>query len=285
MSPRRVALVTGASSGIGLRAAVALARDGVRVFAGMRDVSRAADLIDAATQARVTVEPVAIDVRDEAAVREVVARLERDAGRLDVVVNSAGVLWSGFAEDTSADELREQFETNFFGVANVCRAVIPGMRSRWYGRILNVSSLGGRVASPMFSGYDASKFAVEGYSEALRHELRAAGVFVSLIEPGMVPTRMVRHAWRRSDASADPQGANAVATARLERLFQVGAGWSHQTTSADAVARVIARAASARTPRLRYVVGLDAYATLWLSRAAPQAWELWNAWLARPETR
>lgn len=282
MSPRRIALVTGASSGIGLHAAVALAASGMRVFAGMRDVSRAADLNDAAHQARLTVEPVAIDVRDEAAVQEVVARIERDAGRLDVVVNSAGVLWSGFAEDTTSDELREQFETNFFGVAHVCRAVIPGMRSRWYGRIVNVSSLGGRVASPMFSAYDASKFAVEGYSESLRHELVASGVYVSLVEPGMVPTRMVRHAWRRTAASADPHGPNASATARLERLFQAGAGLSHQTSSPDAVAQVICRAAGARVPRLRYVVGLDAHATLWMSRAAPRMWELWNAWLARP---
>lgn len=282
MSTRRVALVTGASSGIGLRTAVKLGRTGLRVYAGMRDLSRQGALREAARQAGVEIEPILLDVRDEAAVNDVVARIERDARRLDVVVNNAGVLWSGFAEDMSSDELRAQFETNFFGVTHVCRAVIPGMRSRWYGRIVNVSSVGGRVASPMFSAYDASKFAVEGYSEALRHELRTAGVFVSLIEPGMVPTHLVRRGWHRADASTRVEGRNHVATERLERLFRIGAGVAHQTVDPDRVATVITRAATARTPRLRYVVGADARATLFLAAAAPRAWELWSAWLARP---
>src|ERR1700733_9888901 len=169
----RVVLVTGTSSGFGRAIAAALARDGHRVFASTRG-----------SDAAVPGAPhVTLDVTDAASVADCVAAV-MNAGRIDVLINNAGLGIAGAIEDTSDDEAHAQFDANFFGMHRMCRAVLPHMRQQGGGFIINMSSLAGQIAIPFQGFYSASKFAIEGYTEALRMEVRSFGVRVSMIEPG-----------------------------------------------------------------------------------------------------
>lgn len=278
---KRVAVVTGASSGFGLLTAVELARRGFRVFATMRDLDRAGALRKALAAAETRAELVRLDVLDPASIAAAVAEVEGQAGRIDVLVNNAGIMVTGFAEDVTEQELRDQFETNFFGTVRVTKAVVAGMRERYYGRIINVSSLGGRLANPMFSAYHSSKFALEGYSEALRHELRPYGVFVTLVEPGLFPTGLFANNWQVAGRSGDPASPHFGASQRLVAAFRAGIGFA-SLADPSRVARTIATAAEAPRPKLRYVVGIDALLTVALAKAAPRWWEWYMAALACP---
>lgn len=277
----RIAVITGASSGFGLLTTVELARRGFRVFATMRDLGRADRLRQALADDKVQAELVELDVRSPESVAAAIAEIERRAGRIDVLVNNAGIMVTGFCEDLSEQELREQFETNFFGAIRVTKAVIPGMRERCFGRIVNVSSLGGRLANPMFAAYHSSKFALEGWSEALRHELRPYNVYVSLVEPGLFPTGLFKDNWSVAGRSGDPQSPNFGASQRLVAAFRVGIGFA-SLADPSTVARTIATAATCRQPKLRYLVGLDAKLTYGFARLFPRWWEAYMAALTCP---
>src|SRR5712691_4854900 len=174
----KVALVTGVSSGIGKATAVRLAAMGFRTFGTVRT--------DIAVDANV--ERIRLDVRDDRSVEDGVAKVLELAGRIDVLVNNAGLALIGPAEETSIDEARGLFETNFFGLLRMTQAVLPAMRSQRSGRIVNISSVVGFLPAPYMSIYAASKHAVEGYSESLDHEVRGFGVRVSVVEPGFTRT-------------------------------------------------------------------------------------------------
>jgi len=171
----RVVLVTGASSGFGHAIAKALATKGDRVFGAAR--SAAAGAADGFTS-------LAMDVTQDDSVAACVAAVVATAGRIDAVINNAGIGIAGAIEDTSAAEAHAQFETNFFGTHRVCRAVLPQLRAQGAGVIINMSSLAGRIALPFQAFYSATKFAIEAYTEALRMEVRPFGIAVSMIEPG-----------------------------------------------------------------------------------------------------
>ena len=171
----KVVLITGASSGIGQACARHLARRGYQVFGTSRRPQAGAEE---------PFEMIPMDVTDEDSVRQGVATVLARAGRLDAVVNNAGFGFGGAVEDTSIDEAQELFETNFFGTLRVCRAVLPHMRERRAGTIVNVSSLAGLIAQPFVGMYCATKFAIEGVTEALRMEVRPFGIHVVMIEPG-----------------------------------------------------------------------------------------------------
>ncbi|HET6345023.1 MAG TPA: SDR family oxidoreductase, partial [Myxococcota bacterium] len=187
-STPRVVLITGCSSGFGLLSAVRLARQGHRVFASMRDLERAAPLQAAARDAGVAVDLLQLDVGDPASRQRAISDIRGAAGRIDVLINNAGQALGGFFEDVDLDELRAQFEVNFFAVAALSRAVLPMMRAQGHGRIINISSVSGLVAQPSVSAYCASKFALEGLSEAMRHELLPYNIHVVLVEPGSYRT-------------------------------------------------------------------------------------------------
>lgn len=267
----KLAVVTGASSGFGLLASVELARRGMRVCATMRDLGRAAALEQALRDAGVSARTVELDVVKPASVDRAFADIEHTDGPVDILVNNAGYALGGFVEDLSMAELREQLETNFFGLVQVTKRVIPGMRERRSGRIINITSISGRVALPGLGAYAASKFAVEGLSEALRHELRPHGVFVSVVEPGSYRTdiwdRNRRVAARTLDESSPNRAATQRLTERIDRRVATALG------DPQDVARAIANVATARRPRLRYLVGKDAIAELVVNRALP-----WRAW-------
>jgi NAD(P)-dependent dehydrogenase (short-subunit alcohol dehydrogenase family) len=237
---RRVVLITGASSGIGQACARRLARRGYRVFGTSRWPQAGAEE---------PFEMIAMDVTDADSVQEGVATIVARSGRLDVVANNAGFGFAGAVEDTSIEEAREIFETNFFGVLRVCRATLPYMRERRAGTIINISSLSGLIAQPFQGMYSATKFALEGVSEALRTEVRPFGIHVVLVEPG--DTRTAFTANRRQTAAsqkASPYAENAQrALAVVERDEQAG-------IPPERVARLVEHILRQRSPRLRYPV-------------------------------
>lgn len=186
----KVVLITGTSSGFGFITAVHLASKGHHVYATMRDIRKKDFLISEAGKEGGKLKVLELDVTKPSTITSVIKVIATDHGYLDAVVNNAGYGLGGFFEDLTEDEIRQQMEVNFFGVQNVSRAVIPLMRSRRKGRIINISSIAGLNASPCFGAYNASKWALEGFSESLYHELKLFNIDVCLIEPGTYKTKI-----------------------------------------------------------------------------------------------
>ena len=252
-----VVLVTGAATGIGRATAELLSRRGHRVFGTSRDPSR--------VSAPEGIEMVALDVTvGESVAAGVRAVLER-AGRVDALVNNAGYGLLGAAEETSHEEFAAQLDTNFVGAVRTTAAVLPHLRRQGAGKIVNVSSLGGTAALPYTAAYAASKFALEGYSEALRHELLPFGVYVSLVSPTNVRTETLATS-NRVVAAAHP--AYAAARERFVSAFKAD-GSASRVLPGD-VAEVIARAIEHPRPRLRHPIGMQARLIPLLKAVLPQ---------------
>ena len=217
--PDKVALVTGSSSGIGLLTAIELANNGFKVIASMRDLGRRDRLDQAASAAGVSdkLDVQRLDVSEFAAMPAFAEKLVGDYGRLDVLVNNAGFAVAGFAEDVKLDELRQQFETNFFGHVALTKAVLPIMRQQGSGHIIMVSSISGLHGAFSVSSYAASKFALEGWSESLRLEVNALGIKVVLVEPGAYKTDI----WDRN-ASSRKRWMAALPTVSVARSLRNG---------------------------------------------------------------
>jgi len=233
-------LITGCSSGIGLLTARLFAERGWTVAATARNAGALAGL---AARGVLT---LALDVLDEASIAAAVGETEARCGAIDVLVNNAGYGVFGPLEGLSAEQLERQFRVNVFGAAAMIRHALPGMRARRQGTIINMSSIGGRIATPYFSAYYASKFAIEGLSESLRYELKAHGVRVKLIEPAHFKSDFIDRSLQWATHSAyEPQVSNMRA-------------WVTQSASkappADPVAAMILKAATDRSDRLRYPV-------------------------------
>ncbi|WP_026556260.1 SDR family NAD(P)-dependent oxidoreductase [Arthrobacter sp. 35W] len=194
-----IALVTGTSSGMGLHAAVELARRGFTVVATMRDVGRAQPLRDAAAEAGVTVEVRALDVVDHAAAARVVEGIIADFGGIDVLVNNAGRGCVGTAEQLDMQQVRDQLDVNYLAPVNLAKLVLPGMRERGSGRILTVTSVGGVVGQPFADAYCGAKFAVEGFMQSLAVVAERFGVLVSVVEPAAVSSSFVGNVDRPDD--------------------------------------------------------------------------------------
>src|SRR5580700_12194173 len=188
----KIAVVTGASSGFGLLTSIELAKAGFRVVATMRDLGRRERLEQAAAAAGVAaqLDIRALDVTDFDSLPGFVDAVVRDHGRLDVLMNNAGFAVAGFLEDIKLDELRRQFETNFFGAVAMTKAALPTMRRQHSGHIIMVSSIGGLLGSVSVSSYSASKHALDGWSESLRLKINSLGIKVVLIEPGAFQTEI-----------------------------------------------------------------------------------------------
>jgi len=250
-----VVLITGCSSGFGMLAATEFARRGDVVYASMRDTLKSGPLLDEARAAGVSVHVIPLDVTDPESVKAAVADVVAREGRIDVLVNNAGIGMHGPVEEAEDDETIRLFETNVFGLLRVTRAVVPQMRAQQSGAIVNVSSLAGKVSSPFGGLYSATKHAVEALSDALYFELHPFGVRVAVVEPGGFETRFGdnRIMERRFNA--------ASAYADLERRF--GERQSRLPGTGEAadprdVARAIVDAATTEQPRRRYLVGKDA---------------------------
>ena len=184
---QRIAVVTGSSSGIGFETSLTLARNGFYTYATVRKLDEGSKQItDIAKKEDLPLQAIQLDVNNEKSVIEGINRISEEKERIDVIVNNAGFDLMGPLEETSMDEIKAQFETNFFGTTRVIQNVVPIMRKQRGGRIVNIASVGGRIAVPFHSGYHGTKFAVEGLSESIKYELEPFGIKIILIEPGAV---------------------------------------------------------------------------------------------------
>lgn len=246
----KVAIVTGASSGIGGSAALELARLGYIVYAGARRVDRMEHLRASG------IRPIGLDVTDEASVTAVVAQVIGEEGRIDVLVNNAGYGSYGSVEEVSMEEGRRQFDVNLFGAIRLTQLVIPHMREQRSGRIINVTSIGGKIYSPLGGWYHGTKFALEGMSDVLRGELRPFGIDVVVIEPGAIKTEWSGIA-AESVLEVSGSGPYAKSARRLAATFG-GGGMADRASDPSVIATVIAKAATTPRPKTRYAAGAGA---------------------------
>jgi NAD(P)-dependent dehydrogenase (short-subunit alcohol dehydrogenase family) len=254
----KTALVTGASSGIGEATARRLLADGYKVFVAARRVDRMANLASLGA----TLLP--LDLTDDASIVAAVATIKTAAGRLDVLVNNAGYGSYGALEDVPLDEARRQFEVNVFGLARLCQLVLPMMRAQKSGKIVNVTSIGGKIWEPLGSWYHATKYAVEGLSDCLRVEVGRLGIDVVVIEPGAIRTEWAGIA-REGLLQMSGNGAYAEQARRHARMLAT-ADTSNLASPPEVVAKTILRAVSARRPKTRYATGGGARTILFLNK-------------------
>jgi short-subunit dehydrogenase len=244
----KTVLITGATSGIGRTTALHLAREGHHVIASGRKVGELAKLKAEANELRL--DTVSLDVTSAASIAAAVAEVDRltDGRGIDVLVNNAGFGVLGPTSEIPESEIRRQYETNVFGLMNVTHAFLPRMMERRSGRIINVSSVGGRLTLPFFGVYNSTKYAVESMSDAMRYELRAFGVDVVLVEPGIIRTNFEATAVNNLDQFK--AGPYAAAISRYEQMSKMADRFA---SNPIVIAKAIARAAKARRPRARYV--------------------------------
>jgi NAD(P)-dependent dehydrogenase (short-subunit alcohol dehydrogenase family) len=264
----RTALITGASSGFGLLTSVTLAERGWRVLATMRDLNRREKLETAARNSGVLeqIEFHALDIKNSDQIAATAELIAKRTEPLHALVNNAGFAVPGFAEDITDAELREQFDTNFFGSVSVTRALLPQMRLQGFGHVVMVSSISGRLGFPGVSSYAASKFALEGWTETLRYEMKRLGIQVVLVEPGSFATDIWTRNAKLTAGLQDPTSANASRVPAWRSRIEQGA---KDRANPQVVANVIARVLETPHPKLRYVVGKDARMVLMMRRILP----------------
>jgi NAD(P)-dependent dehydrogenase (short-subunit alcohol dehydrogenase family) len=264
----RTALITGSSSGFGLLTSVTLAKRGWYVLATMRDVGRREKLESAAREAGVLerIQVHALDVTKADQIAEMAELVSKRGEPLHALVNNAGFAVPGFAEEVTDAELRDQFETNFFGAAAVTRAILPQMRRQGFGHVVMVSSISGRTGFPGVSSYVASKFALEGWTETLRYEMAALGIKVAIVEPGSFETDIWTRNAKLTAKMSDAASPNVARLARWQTRIDESA---KNRASPQRVADLIARILEAREPKLRYVIGRDARMGLLMRKVLP----------------
>lgn len=253
---KKVAVVTGSSSGIGYETALSLARNGFYTYATMRNLNKSKEIIENARNAGLPLKVLELDVASDDSVFKSIANIYGERGRIDVIVNNAGYALVGTVEDLSMEELRGQFETNFFGAVRVIKAVLPQMRKQRSGTIVNITSMGGRIAIPLDPAYHATKFALEGLSESMQYETSPFGIRIIVIEPGVVSSnfysglKMAKMSVDQSNPSPYSQMLQGIEKAAGQML-------KYAIPPAE-VAKVIVNAVSSENPDFRYIVGDDA---------------------------
>ncbi|HEY7078803.1 MAG TPA: SDR family oxidoreductase [Nitrososphaeraceae archaeon] len=256
MQNEKVALVTGSSSGIGFETAVMLANAGFKTYASMRNLDKSKTIREIADKENLPLHAVHLDVNDDGSVKDAITKIVTAEHRLDVLVNNAGYGLFGSVEDTSIEEIKAQFETNFFGVVRVTQQVLPVMRKQKSGKIVNVSSVGGRIGLPALSAYHSTKFALEGLSESIAFELEPFGIRVIIIEPGVIRTNILNSSISAKKAQ-DPNSPYFSLTQKLDNSFKTMMA-SPTSSPPQEVSKVILQAISSENPLLRYTVGDDA---------------------------
>lgn len=264
-TPSKAVLITGCSTGIGRATALRLAKAGWPVWATARRLETVQDLTSSGCRV------LALDVCDDASMEAAVTTVEREHGAVGVLVNNAGYGQEGAFEETPMSEVRRQFETNVFGLIRLCQLVLPGMRRQRWGKIVNLSSVGGKLTLPGGSFYHATKYAVEALSDGLRFEVGGFGVDVVIIEPGPIKTRFgatAIAAVERVQQSDSPYAKfNAEVAGKIHDALE---GWmSVAAGDADSVARAIERGITAGRPRTRYPITAAARSMMFLRRWLP----------------
>ena len=266
----KAVLITGCSTGIGRATAKHLAQKGHTVYATARRVESIQDLEEHGCKL------LRLDVTDEESMRSAVAAVEEQEGAVGALVNNAGYSLSGAVESVSMEEVRRQFETNVMGLIRMCQLVLPGMREQRSGRIVNISSMGGKVTFPGGGIYHSTKFAVEGVSDVLRFESRGFGIHVAIVEPGLIRTEFGHAAVAALDQATPDEGAyakfNAAVRATTAGAYEGMA--SRMAAEPVAVARAIEKAITRRRPRTRYRITFGARLLMGMRKFMPdRAWD------------
>jgi len=248
----KVALVTGSSSGIGFETALALARENYFTYASMRNTSKAGKIQEIAKKENLNLKVIEIDVDKEDSIKSAVKKIQEQKGRIDVLVNNAGYGLFGCIEDITMDELKAQFQTNFFGVVSLIQEIAPIMRNQGSGIIVNVSSVAGRIGFPGTPAYISSKFALEGLSECMRYELSPFGIKTIIIEPGVIQTNFFSS---MKVADGKPGSPYKEITEKVMNGVKMMA---EMGTPPVEVAKTIMKAIKTAEPLPRYMVGSDA---------------------------
>lgn len=252
---QKIVLITGCSSGMGLATAVYLASKEYKVYASMRNLKKKDNLLLEAKKAGVTVRVVQLDVNEEQSIKSAVSTVLKKEGRIDVLVNNAGFGSAGFLEDFSIEEIRDQFETNFFGLVRLIKEVLPIMRKQKQGHIVNISSIGGKIAFPAISIYSASKFAVEALTESLRVELASFGIKTTAIEPSGIKTNFNSSA-KAAKKSEDPSSPYYEYFKRFKKNIEKIS--QNNSVEPIVVAKTIYSAIISENPKRSYPAGKGA---------------------------
>ena len=255
MQGEKVALVTGSSSGIGFETSVILARAGFNTYASMRNLEKSKNITEIAKKEKIPLQVIQLDVNNDGSVKDAIFKIVNAGQRIDVLINNAGYALFGTVEDTSIEEIKAQFETNFFGVVRVTQQVLPIMRRQNSGTIVNVSSVGGRIGLPALSAYHSTKFALEGLSESIAFELEPFGIRVVIIEPGVIRTNILNSSSSAKKA-LDPKSPYFSLSQKLNDNFK-SMMESESSSPPEEVAKVILQAVTSENPQLRYSIGDD----------------------------
>jgi NAD(P)-dependent dehydrogenase (short-subunit alcohol dehydrogenase family) len=258
-------LITGSSSGIGFETSLLLARRRVFTYATMRNLSKSEEILGYAKKDNLPLKTLSLDVTNEESISEAINKIIGEKSRIDILVNNAGYSLLGPLEQLHMNEIKEEFETNFFGVIKLIQYVLPIMRKQSYGRIINISSLAGRIGFPLSSAYVSSKFALEGLTESLGYEVQKFGIHVTLIEPGVIKTNFVNNMKLGKEVTAmqnrndnltfnDDSPYTEITKKRISAFkpkFEKG-------SSPKVVAEKVLEAAVSDNPKARYLVGKNA---------------------------
>jgi NAD(P)-dependent dehydrogenase (short-subunit alcohol dehydrogenase family) len=254
MQVEKVALVTGSSSGIGFETALLLSKSGFHTYASMRNLEKSKNITEIVNTENLPLRVIQLDVNDDISVKNAINKIIAENGRIDVIINNAGYGLFSPIEDITLDQVKEQFETNFFGVVRLVKEVLPVMRKQRNGIIVNVSSGAGRVAIPVSSAYVATKFALEGLSESMRYELKEFGINIIIIEPGVIMTNFVEN-MKTAGTRSRSESPYADLIGRTLKGF---GGLMDNSSPPKLVAEAILNAITSKEPEIRYVVGDDA---------------------------
>jgi NAD(P)-dependent dehydrogenase (short-subunit alcohol dehydrogenase family) len=249
----KVALVTGSSSGIGFETALALARSGYHTYASMRDTKKGAKIQEIAKKEKLSITIMPLDVDKPESIKSAIKQIMTEKKRIDVLVNNAGYGIFGCLEDLTIEELKSQFETNFFSIVRLIQEIAPIMRAQKSGTIVNISSVAGKIGFPGSPAYISSKFALEGLSECLRYELSPFGINTIIIEPGVIKTNFFDSMKMPKNAKPDSPYKDITnkVVAGVKMMAEMG-------TPPKEVADVIIKALKEKNPLPRYTVGNDA---------------------------
>ena len=250
----QVAVVTGSSTGIGFETALALARNGFHTYATMRDLDDSNNIMEIANNERLPLDVLRLDVTDDNSIKEVIGQIYDKNNRIDVLINNAGYALAGPLEETSTEEIKAQFETNFFGAIKTMQSVIPIMRTQKSGKIVNITSMGGRIAIPLDPIYHGTKFALEGLSECIRYELGLFNIKIILIEPGAVGSNF----WNNIKMANKSENTLSPYRNVIDTVSETFSKMAGNVIPPSEVANVIIEAVTTNTPEFRYVVGEDA---------------------------
>jgi NAD(P)-dependent dehydrogenase (short-subunit alcohol dehydrogenase family) len=259
-SPQKVVLITGATDGLGKAAAILLAEHGYRVYAAGRSKEKRAALDELAQTNNLPLRSLELDVTSDDSVRTAVEKILTDTGHIDVLINNAGLGYMAVVEELKMEDMRQQFETNVFGVLRVTQAVLPSMRTRRSGRILMISSVAGLVSPPTYGAYSSSKHALEGLSNSLRLELHPFNIAVVLIEPGYIVTNFQQTASELAKPYVEASKNSPYAKIYSGAWTGANKGRGGSKTTPEDCAHVMLRAIETSSPRPRY--GVTPLATL-----------------------